>query len=135
MVWFWGFCPFGLVSLPCWCLVGLVFLVGFGSGLLLVVGGSFGGDLLLNFLIFSNKLSLSGFFWGVVVRLVGWGSRSGFNLTRYLSILFGLVFISGFILVFSRFWFWFGLSFVKTELSSACFLVSGPLFFLSKFLK
>ena len=42
--WFW----FGFVSVLVWFLVGFIVIFWFGSGCL-VVGGNFGGDLLLNF--------------------------------------------------------------------------------------
>ena len=47
------------------------FVAGFWFGSLLVVDGSFGGDLLLNFLIFSITLSWVGL-WCGLVGLVGW---------------------------------------------------------------
>ena len=101
-----------MVSESGWCLAGLLAGFWFGPGFLFK-GGNFGGDLLLNFLIFSIMLSLAGLFWWLVARLVGCKFGSGFNSTRYLSILFILVFVSGFVVVFACFWFVFGLGLVK----------------------
>ena len=112
----------------------------FGSGCL-VVGGNFGGDLLLNFLIFSIRLSFAGLVCCLVlsvVWLICWfgspcrfGLGSGFNSTRYFSIWFGLLVFSVFVVCFV----YFCLLLILTELSSACFTISGPLLFLSRFLK
>ena len=108
-------------------------VVSFGvSSLFVVVEGNLGGELLLNFLIFSIRLSWVGLWlwWvGCVVWVIGWLTWLGciwfgvvFILTRYLSILLVLLFVFGFLVLFSCTGCCLALVLLFTELSSVCFL-------------